>query len=468
MLITLYIATRLVEDETQSFGRNNTSAQDLTADPYIPIDSQVFTFHSLGDQVFIDEVYHVSPSLPITVNNCGSWKNLEGLKLTSLTILQRRQNFQGHLFRAETVFHPLFSPRKGEGKIGGVLGDIWHEVLEKMLNFTTIVQPSRDKQYGALGKDGKWSGVIGSLVEDRVDIGLASLFITETRSKAVHFSPGLNSVATRFFIKFPGLEMNWLTFLEPFSASLWIAVLFLLLTISTLITVAYLLGQEKRISPGSFSPLNSWLVIWGSWMAQGSWLEPKSIPTRIIFLLSFFSGITIYTAYSAKLISFLSVPKVVMPFTSLEDLLKSGEYSVGMLEGAASHESFANALPGSLRARIAKQLISEEDLVESPEEGAARLRKDPKFTYLSNSIALPDKGGCEFLEIPFDLDVNAVAIAWNPRLPHRHILNYALAKMIETGQVDRTLKKWLTKKKQDCWNNDRFNNDNIIIGSISP
>ena len=192
-------------------------------------------------------------------------------------------------------------------------------------------------------------------------------------------------------------------------------------------------------------------------MVQGSWLQPKSIPTRIIFLLSFFSGITIYTAYSAKLISFLSVPKVVMPFTSLEDLLKSGEYSVGMLKGAAAHESFANALPGSLRDRIAKQLISEEDLVESPQEGAARLRKDSKFTFLSNSNALPKRrGGCEFLEIPFDLDINTVAIAWNPRLPHRHILNYALAKMIESGQVERILKKWLTKKKPDCWNNDRL------------
>ena len=450
----------MVADENQSFARNNTTAQNETteADPYIPIDSQVFTFHSLGEQVLIDEVYHVSPSLPVTVNKCGSWRKLEGLRLTSLTILQRRQNFQGHLFRAETVFNPIFSSKKEETKIGGVLGDIWHGVLEKMLNFTTIVQPSRDNQYGALGKDGKWSGVVGSLVEDRVDIGLANLFITESRGKAVQFSPGINSVATRFFIKFPGLEINWFTFLEPFSASLWMAFLFLLLTISTLITLAYLLGQEKRISPGSFSPLNSWLVIWGSWMAQGSWLEPKSIPTRIIFLLSFLFGITIYTAYSAKLISFLSVPKVVMPFTSLEDLLKSREFSVGMLKGAAAHESFANALPGSLRDRIAKELISEEDLMESPQEGADRLRKDPKFTFLSNTNALPNKGGCEFLEMPFDLDVNTVAIAWNPRLPHRHILNYALAKMIESGQVDRTLKKWLVKKKPDCWNNERFNN----------
>ena len=181
-----------MDDDDQTFAGKKPDAtaqpRKTEADPYIPIDNQVYTFHSIGEQISIDEVYHVSPSSPLTVNNCGSWRNLEGLRLTSFTILQRRQNFQGHLFRAETVFNPLFSSKKEETKIGGVLGDIWHGVLEKMLNFTTIVQPSGDKQYGALGKDGKWSGVIGSLVEDRVDIGLANLFITESRGKAVFFS----------------------------------------------------------------------------------------------------------------------------------------------------------------------------------------------------------------------------------------------------------------------------------------
>ena len=426
-----------MEDEKQSFALNKGSSNVSTnAALYIPIDSQVYTFHSLGEQVLIDEVYHVSPSSPVIVENCGSWRNLEGLRLTPLSILLRRQNFQGHLFRAETVFNPLFSRKKEDSKIGGVLGDIWHEGLEKALNFTTIVRPSRDLQYGALGKDKKWSGVIGSLVEDRADVGLANLFITETRGKAVFFSPGLSTVATRFFVQFPGLEVSWFTFLEPFSTTLWIALSFLLLTFSTLLTFAYFLGREKRQSPGSFTPLNSWLMIWGSWMAQGSWLEPKSIPIRIIFFLSFIVGITIYTAYSAKLISFLSVPIVVMPFTSLEGLLESGDFSVGMLKGGAEHESFTNALPGSLRDKIAKQLISEEDLVASHHEGAERMRTAPKYTFLSNSNALPNQGGCEFLEIPFDLDVYTAAIAWNPKLPHRHILNYVLSKMIESGQVD--------------------------------
>ena len=85
-------------------------------------------------------------------NKFGTWGYQEGLSLTSATTLQRRQDFKGHMFRAETVFHPIFATEEENGKIGGVLGDIWHEVLEKMLNFTTHVRPTKDKQYGALGK----------------------------------------------------------------------------------------------------------------------------------------------------------------------------------------------------------------------------------------------------------------------------------------------------------------------------
>ena len=137
-------APRLVDDESQSFA---------TSAPYITIDSQVYTFHKIeGDRLVINEVYQISPSSPMIINKCGTWGYQEGLGLTSATILQRRQDFKGHMFRAETVFHPIFATEEENGKIGGVLGDIWHEVLEKILNFTTYVKPTKDKQYGALGK----------------------------------------------------------------------------------------------------------------------------------------------------------------------------------------------------------------------------------------------------------------------------------------------------------------------------
>ena len=45
---------------------------------------------------------------------------------------------------------------------------------------------TKDGQWGGL-KDGKWTGMIGDIVNGRADIALASLDITQERSTAVDF-----------------------------------------------------------------------------------------------------------------------------------------------------------------------------------------------------------------------------------------------------------------------------------------
>ena len=74
------LRARLVDGENQSFAKDG---------PYIPIDRQVYTFHSQrGEKVVINEVYQLSPLSPMIVKECGSWDRQAGLKLTSASILQ--------------------------------------------------------------------------------------------------------------------------------------------------------------------------------------------------------------------------------------------------------------------------------------------------------------------------------------------------------------------------------------------
>ena len=52
----------------------------------------------------------------------------------------------------------------------GIFVDIFKE-LSNLLNFTFTVTSPLDKQYGGKKSDGTWSGMIGQLVEEEVDIG---------------------------------------------------------------------------------------------------------------------------------------------------------------------------------------------------------------------------------------------------------------------------------------------------------
>ena len=202
--------------------------------------------------------------------------------------------------------------------------------------------------------------------------------------------------------------------------------------VSALLKVSNLFGCEKN--PESFTSGSSLIVIWGSWLLQGSSVDPKSIPSRIIILFSFFFGLIIYTAYSAKLISFLSVSKPSLPFSTMDNLLETRQYSVGLTRGSAFYSLFFEAPPGSLYKRVAEELVSEDDLVDSMAQGVDRtLRKNYAFVW--DTISMPERDGCQILEIPLDLDSNIVAMAWNSRLPHRHILHHFFDKIRESGQL---------------------------------
>ena len=263
----------------------------------------------------------------------------------------------------------------------------------------------------------------------------------------VSFSPGITNGVTRqkqnlvhqnqkclsrFYIKFPGEETNWLTFVQPFSANLWVVLGSFLAMVSALLKVSYLFGCEKN--PESFTSGSSLIVIWGSWLLQGSSVDPKSIPSRIIILFSFFFGLIIYTAYSAKLISFLSVSKPSLPFSTMKNLLETRQYSVGLTRGSAFYSLFFEAPPGSLYKRVAEELVAEDDLVDSMAQGVDRTLRN-NYAFVWDTISMPERDGCQILEIPLDLDSNIVAMAWNSRLPHRHILHHFFDKIRESGQL---------------------------------
>ena len=225
--------------------------------------------------------------------------------------------------------------------------------------------------------------------------------------------------------------------------------------LASLLTVSFLFGDEKYQNPESFSPGSSVLIIWGSWLVQGSSLDPKSIPSRSILLLSFFFGLIIYTAYSAKLISFLSVSKPSLPFSTMENLLDSRQYSVGLTRGSSFYSLFFDAPPGSLYQRVAKELVTEADLVDSIAQGVDRTLSS-NYAFVWDTISMPERDGCQILEIPLDLDKNIVAMAWNPRLPHRHILDHFFGKIRESGQLSRILRARMPTKKANCWGEGEF------------
>jgi hypothetical protein len=73
-------------------------------------------------------------------------------------------------------------------------------------------------------------------------------------------------------------------------------------------------------------------IYWYVLPGQGA--VPKSLAIRIVYLTSYMMSLVILVAYSAALISFLTVQRTVLPFETLEEFFYDGTYDLQILPGA--------------------------------------------------------------------------------------------------------------------------------------
>ena len=72
----------------------------------------------------------------------------------------------------------------------------------------------------------------------------------------------------------------------------------------------------------------------------GTNYDPQWTSTKIIFIVIFFTGLVVYTAYSASLTSALAVIKIKYPFKDLKTFYEQTNYKIGSVQNTAMDELF--------------------------------------------------------------------------------------------------------------------------------
>ena len=160
---------------------------------YFPVDSQVYIFSNRNDRILINEIYKIDAELPQLSLRFGGWSP-EALFVTKQSIFERRKNMYGYKFRSTMGIElPYQGPKvEKDGKvleIEGILGEVWHEGIEKTMNFTTTFTYSVDGYWGTKDSNGQWNGMIGEISRNETDMGITAFFVTFDRSQVVDFSP---------------------------------------------------------------------------------------------------------------------------------------------------------------------------------------------------------------------------------------------------------------------------------------
>ena len=177
--------TWLVEGEVQDF-------KDL----YFPVDSQVYVFNRKIDKINVNEIYKIDPKRPQLSLKFGTWTS-DLLIITKVPFFERRKDMFGYEFRSQLGDEMPFQGSKVEKdgvilEIQGILGEVWHEGIEKTMNFTTRFTHSPDGYWGSKNEKGEWNGMINEIYQNRTDMAITAFFVTFDRSEVVEFSPAFS------------------------------------------------------------------------------------------------------------------------------------------------------------------------------------------------------------------------------------------------------------------------------------
>lgn len=94
------------------------------------------------------------------------------------------------------------------------------DIITSALKFKYDLVTSEDKEWGALGKEGNWTGLLGLLQKNEADIALG-LAISDERRKIFDFSIPYITEDGTFTVATESSTINRHPFLEPFTGFVW-------------------------------------------------------------------------------------------------------------------------------------------------------------------------------------------------------------------------------------------------------
>ena len=178
--------------------------------------------------------------------------------------------------------HSHSANEEGNDRYEGFAVDLTAEIARIIgINFTLSVVTG----YGSKADDGKWTGMVGEILEGRADMAIADLTINSDRERVVDFSmPFLELGISILFVAAPSKSIDLFSFMAPFSPAVW------LLMLAGGVAVSLGLFLISRNSPFETAELDSsdgespflrfnhclWFSV-ASWMQQGCDFLPRAI-----------------------------------------------------------------------------------------------------------------------------------------------------------------------------------------------
>ncbi|KAJ9585857.1 hypothetical protein L9F63_020499 [Diploptera punctata] len=411
-----------------------TPLEEMFDDLYIPLDSEFLVAQSLQDGVIqIKEIYHIFEKSPLEILYVGTWTPNKGLEWKTSGFYKRRKDLHGLVLKVVVTKTDLPTTliRDNDGnvtEVDGFFGQIWAE-LQNRLNFSSRYVEIVKKKIGGMSYNGTAIGMIGIIARKEADVAIGGFTIYPSRLLVVDFLIPLLEDHTNLYIReIETLELHWSSFLSPFKKQLWYAVVAALFILSCVFMYSNYMRRRNNTCNPIDNLIESFYCIYGAFCGQGRERPPTFWPCRIVLLTAFLIGYVVVAAYSAALISFLTVQRSELPFTSFRGLLRDGTYKLGVTVGA--EVSYFSESKNYIMRRLYAKLIAprKDHFHENAIDGFMRVCGEDKYALVTSDIGmLRLQSGdvpCNIQKVPHTNIPGSVSIAITKGSPYRALFNY--------------------------------------------
>jgi hypothetical protein len=195
----------------------------------------------------------------------------------------------------------------GNDRFEGYLKD-FVDLLSKNLDFNYKIRLVNDSKYGAADDSGVWSGMIGELMKNEVDMAIAPLTITLSRLRVVDFTqPFLTSGISIMMKKPTVVTPDIFAFIKPLTKEVWASLIIALFAVTLIFYLVSKLSIERDISENAnqsndrISLCASLCYSFGVLVYQVSGVYPHSISSRIVSSVWWLFVFLTITSYLANL-----------------------------------------------------------------------------------------------------------------------------------------------------------------------
>ncbi|XP_062577872.1 probable glutamate receptor [Saccostrea cucullata] len=366
------------------------------------------------------------------------------------------------VYRVTTILDKPFVTLKdgNPSEFEGLIPDLLKRI-EPILNATFNIKHVGDFKYGSQNKYGNWTGMIGELIKGEADIAAASLTVTAERAAAIDFSHPFMESGISIVLKRP-IARGWqaitgyVSFLQPFTAGVWIALLF------SCVIIPILYGLIMHFDPMEDEAETSFLkniakavpVVFYRFCLQGSLAPSKSTSRSSRVILAFWSLflIILYATWASAFAVFIMEGKRQLPespFHSFSELSKQSSVKFGTVKGGSTYRSFTKALD-KVDSKIGEHFKNNPDqMVGSTAEGINRVRNsNGDYAFIMEEIGARQLAGmspCDLMLIHHSFIRKSFSFGCAKNNSICRDLDIAIIRLKTDGVIQELTDKWLNK-----------------------